>query len=315
MYTIEQKLASKNGWYTPAEARRYYGRYSRDGVTVHWWNTPEKAGTHAATVNYILGQAQKGNMSINYVVSDGKITQCVHPDNVAWHASSANPTTVGIEFDPRLKAEGYKKGGWLIWQLEKRYNKKLTMYAHNYWSGTQCPGTISMSKLREEANKWARGEYNPKPVPKAPAKASLTWSKLAKPVEYVANKPVTNLWNFDSTTWNMKSVKQFKKGDRITIYGKVVNNTLKATYLLTEYSYTNKITNGFNEVDLDKYVAPPAPTPKPVEPPKEQQPTEPPKTTPPIPPQASDFEARLSALEKLVASIVQFLKDKLGFNK
>jgi hypothetical protein len=36
-YPVEIKLASKNGWHTPAEARAYYGRYDRSGITVHWW--------------------------------------------------------------------------------------------------------------------------------------------------------------------------------------------------------------------------------------------------------------------------------------
>jgi hypothetical protein len=36
-YPIEVKLASKAGWFTPAEAKSYYGKYSRDGVTYHWW--------------------------------------------------------------------------------------------------------------------------------------------------------------------------------------------------------------------------------------------------------------------------------------
>lgn len=308
-YKIEIKAASKNGWQTPAEAKKYYGRYSRDGITAHWWNDPKliKDSDHNNIVKYVQNQAQAGNMSINYVLSNTKITQLVAPENVAWHATSGNPTTIGIEFSPHLNAEGYKKAGWLIWQLEKRFNKKLAIYPHKYWNQTACPGTISLTRLRDEANKWARGDYNPKPVTSV-VKASLTWSKLSKPVEYVANKPVTNLWNFDSTAWNMKSVKQFKKGDRITIYGKVVNNTLKATYLLTEYSYTNKITNGFNEVDLDKYVAPPAPTPKPVTPPEDVlQPVDPPKTEPAVPKEASDFEARLTALEKVVQAIVDFL--------
>jgi N-acetylmuramoyl-L-alanine amidase CwlA len=156
LYPIETRLASKNGWDTPDEARRRYGKYSRGGITCHWWNTPDKAGTHDETVEYILGQASAGNMSVNYVVSDKKITLLVAPDNVAWHATAGNPTTIGIEFDPRLGAEGYKRGGWLIAQLEKRYGKTLKLYRHSDWDETECPGTINIAKLSQEADKAKR---------------------------------------------------------------------------------------------------------------------------------------------------------------
>lgn len=114
------------------------------------------------------------------------------------------------------------------------------------------------NKATEIINKAKAGMTTPTP----PTKANLVWSKLSKPVEYVMNKNA-KLWNFNQTDWNGfgKGVKDFKKGDRVIIYGKVVNKTLNATYLLTEYSYTNKITNGFNQADLDVYVAPkPAPS-------------------------------------------------------
>lgn len=164
-YGIEFKIASKNGWDTPTEAKARYGRYSRDGLTVHWWNTPELAGTHDGTVAYILRQAAAGNMSVNYVVSDSKITLVVGPDNVAWHATKGNPTTVGVEFDPRLGAEGYKKAGWLLDQLEQRWGKTLKLYKHSDWSSTACPGTLDLAKIRAEATKWKNGIHDAKPAP------------------------------------------------------------------------------------------------------------------------------------------------------
>lgn len=306
-YTIETKIAAKTGWHTPAEAKAYYGKYARNGVTVHWWNSPNlvKDSDHNNIVNYILTKAKAGTGSVNYVLSNTKITMLVHPDNVAWASQGGNPTTVSIEFSPHLNAEGYKKAGWLIWQLEKRYNRKLALYKHSDWFATACPGTLNLNRMRSEANKWAEGGYNPKPAPKPIVKAKLTWSKLSKPKVYVTNKPTTTLWNFDATAWNMKSVKTYKKGEQITIYGKVVNETLKATYLLTEYSYTARITNGFNIADLDEHVVVKPPT-KPVEPPKEE-PKEPVKTEPTVPSRDSEFDDRLTAIERIVQKIVEFL--------
>ena len=309
MYDIEIKLASKNGWFTPAEAKSYYGRYSRDGITIHWWNSPDKVkdSDHDNIVNYMNNQASAGNISVNYVLSNNKITLSVNPDNVAWASNNGNPTTISVECSPHLNAEGYKKAGWLIWQLEGRYNKKLALYRHSDWTTTSCPGTLDINRMRAEANKWANGDYDPKPPKKEPAKAKLAWTKISTPKVYQTNKPTTNLWDFNNTTWTMKSVKTFKKDEKIIIYGKCVNETLGATYLLTEYSYTQKITNGFNQADLDVYVEPkPVPTPTP---PKEQQPDkeEPTKPEPTVPKDDSDFEKRLSALEKLVKYITDFL--------
>lgn len=168
-YAIEQRYAAKSGWHNPTEAKRYYGRYSREGITIHWWDLPERAGSHDGTVNYILNKAKQGSGSVNYVLSNDKITVLVDPDNVAWASQNGNPTTISIEFDPRLNAEGYKKAGWLIAELERRYGRNLTLYPHKHWFATQCPGTLDINRMRAEANKWKSGGYNapaPKPQPK-----------------------------------------------------------------------------------------------------------------------------------------------------
>lgn len=296
-YPIEIKLANKRGWHTPAEAKAYYGRYSRVGVTVHWWNSKDKVkdtlAQHNTIVNYMLNRAVAGNGSVNYVLSNHKITMLVNPDNVAWASQSGNPTTVSVEFSPHLNAKGYKMAGWLIYQLEQRYKKGLKLYKHSHWIATQCPGTLDLNKMRSEANKWKLGgAYNPKPVPAPipPKTAVIKWTKLPELTPYIINKN-TNLWNFNSTTWaGIKAVAPFNKGARIEIYGMAVNETLNATYLLTEYSFSRKITNGFNRADMDL-----APRPLPTPPPSEQ-----PAPSNPPPPVEPTLEERVSALEKLV---------------
>lgn len=267
-YPIEVKPAPKAVWFTPAEAKAYYGRYARDGITIHWWGDGTGANNHDNIVNYFL---RRTDGSVNYVLSDNKITMMVNPDNVAWTSQSGNATTVSIEHQPTLGAEGYKKSGWLVWQLEQRYGKTLKLYPHNYWWQTACPGTISLDRIRQEANKWASGGYNPAPAPTPtpPASASLTWTKLPNPVEYATNKQPTKLWNFNQTSWGGfgNGIKDFNKGERVIIYGTARNNTLGATYLVTEYSFNKGITNGFNSADMDVYMAPqPQPVPQPVPP-------------------------------------------------
>lgn len=162
-YTIEVKRVSKSGYLTPAEARNYYGNYSRDGIAVHWWNEPSRAGTHDQTVSYLTRQAAIGNVSANYVVSNNKITLLVNPDDIAFASGNGNASTISIEFDPRLNAEGYKRGGWLIKELEARYKKILHIWPHSRWVATSCPGTISLARLRQQADVWKSGTNSPKP--------------------------------------------------------------------------------------------------------------------------------------------------------
>ena len=164
-YGIEMKPASHAGWFTPAESNNYYAtRYARDGVVVHWWGDGTGASNHDNIVNYMNAQAAAANKSVNYVLSDNKITLCVGPDNVAWCSSKGNPTTISVETQPTLGDEGYKKWGWLVDQLEQRYGKALRLYKHSDWEATGCPGTISLDRIRTEANKWKSGEYD-RPAP------------------------------------------------------------------------------------------------------------------------------------------------------
>jgi hypothetical protein len=283
-YPIEIKICSKNGWSTPQEAPGIWGKYARNGVTTHWWGDGTGASNHDNIVNYFLGQAAAGNKSTNYVVSDNKITLMVSPDNVAWCSNAGNPTTISIEHQPTLGAEGYKKSGWLLWQLEGRYGKRLTLYRHSDWVGTACPGSIDNNRIRAEADKWATGGYlppTPPPVVVTPPSPTIriTYSKLTAPVNYTINKD-TSLWSFNSSTWGgIKAVKTFKKGEQYIVYGIGDNNTLKAHYGMTQYSFGSaditgspKATNGVNMADLTIVTSPvqPIPTPPPiqVDPPK-----------------------------------------------
>lgn len=309
-YNIEIRLASKNGWFTPTEAKNYYGRYSRDGITVHWWGDGAGASKHDTIVNYFLNQSQQGTKSVNYVCSDNKITMLVNPDNVAWASQSGNPTTVSIEFQPTLGAEGYKKAGWLINELEGRYGKGLRLYPHNHWVATQCPGSLDLNRMRAEADKWKSGGYNPAPAPQPtpaptpPPTTTITWKKWDEgKVTYILNKD-TYLWNFNSTSWNMTAVKPLKKGELFDVYGQATNSKLKATYYVTEYSFNRKITNGVNPVDLDVYVPPNTVAPTP--PPDSPKPENPP---PPVEPTVK-VSVVVSFLESIIALIKAFI-DKI----
>lgn len=272
-YPIEVKLASKNGWFTPQESINYYGKYNRHGITWHWWGDGTGASNHDNIVNYLLGNAERGQSSVNYVLSDRKITMSVNPDNVAWTSQGGNPVTVSVELQPTLGAEGYKKAGWLASELAARYGGDRAYYPHRYWNSTQCPGTISLDRIRQEEDKWQRGAYNPSPTPNptpaptpipTPIPVSVSFAKITA-ATYICNKQPTHLYQVNTSTWKMGVVKSFNKGDKIDIYGVAKNSTLGSEHYITKYSYDNKLPNGFSKADLDLFVAPaPAPAPSPV---------------------------------------------------
>ena len=280
-YPVEIKIASKNGWFTPAEAQNYYGRYSRVGITVHWWGDGTGASNHDNIVNYMNNQASLGNKSVNYVLSDNKITLCVNPDNVAWASQGGNPTTISVETQPTLGAEGYKKWGWLVDQLEQRYGRTLPLYKHSQWYGTACPGTIDLNRIRAEADKWKRGEYEPQPPvvtppPPAPVPTPPTPPKVTLQVTDIPNKQVklirqANLWDLGFTKYpDAKVVKTLPAGTVIDASA-IAKHPLGSTYYLTEYSFSKGINNGINTKDCEDVVAvpppvvePPAPIPVPI---------------------------------------------------
>ena len=311
-YALEIKICSKNGWSTPQEVPGIWGvPYARTGVTVHWWGDGTGADNHDNIVNYFLGQANAGNKSVNYVVSDNKITLMVSPDNVAWCSSKGNPTTISIEHQPTLGAEGYKKSGWLVDQLEGRYGRGLQLFPHKYWAETACPGSIDLNRIREEADKWKRGEYDnapaptPIPIPTPPPAPTvqLTISKLPAPIEYVINKD-TQLWNYNSASWGgFTAIKPLAKGEPFKVFAIADNHNVHAKYGVTEYSFNKNLTAGVNMKDLDIKPAQPVPVPPPiqVDPP---QPTNPPAPIPPTKDEEQDrrlglIEAFIEALKKL----------------
>jgi len=309
-YPIEIRLASKNGWSTPQEAAGIWRTpYAREGITMHWWGDGSGANNHDNIVNYFLGQAAAGNKSVNYVVSDNKITLMVSPDNIAWCSNNGNPTTISIEHQPTLGAEGYKKSGWLVDQLEERYGRLLSIYPHSKWIGTACPGSIDLNRIRVEANKWKTGVYTtPPPVvtpapptaPPAPT-VQITYSVLPTPVKYIINKN-TDLWNFNTATWTgFKSVKKMNQGEIYEVYAIADNHSTKSQYGVTKYSFDKKITNGVNMKDLNQIPEQPTPTPPPVQ------------VDPPTPPVTTvDKNVVIAFLEGLIASIKEFINKLKG---
>lgn len=305
-YPIEIKTASKATYFTPDEARAYYGRYSREGITIHWWGDGTGASNHDNIVNFFL---RRTDGSVNYVLSDNKITLMVSPDNVAWTSQSGNATTISIEHQPTLGAEGYKKSGWLVSQLEERYGRRLTLYPHKHWYATACPGTIDINRIRAEADKWASGGYNPKPPvlpPPAPTPAPTPVPQISLTIKDIVNKRVrlirdANLWDLHFAKYtDAKAVKSLPKGTEIEVSA-IANHPLGSSYYLSEYSFSKGIGNGINIKDCeDVNVEKPATTLPPVTVPIPSVPA-------PAPPTEPDRTAIITFLTMIRDLITNFL--------
>lgn len=265
-YAVEIKLASKNGYFTPDESRAYYGRYARTGYCVHWWGGGEPASAHDSIVNYMLSQTAAGNKSVNYVLSDNKITLEVGPDYVAWCQESGNATEVSVETQPTLTAEGYKKHGWLKNQLDQRYGRILTVHGHNFWFSTACPGSISLDRIVQETDKWARGVYDAPPVPAPipaptptplPPTADVVVSTLPSPVKKYT---LANAKLVDIKT--LKVINTYPLDTPIDIGGS--SNYNGKDFLLSIYATQHGTKQGFLVGDLKDQPTPvPAPDPPP----------------------------------------------------
>ena len=303
-------------WFTPAQSNNYYAtRYSREGATIHWWGDGTGADNHDNIVNFFK---RRLDGSTHYVLSDNKITVMVNPDNVAFTSQSGNPTTIAIEHQPTLGAEGYKKSGWLVDQLEQRYGRRLSLYPHNKWYPTACPGSIDIGRIRAEADKWKSGVYDaptpplPAPTP-APTPPPAPAPTINLEITNIVNKKVrtlidANLWDLHFTKYaDAKSVKILPKGTEIEVSA-TAKHPLGSTYYLSEYSFSKGISNGINvkdceNVDVEKpaTIPPPVIVPIPETPP---EPSEPPVVENPD----AGVGARLDVLEKLVQGILNFIK-------
>lgn len=258
----QSSLVTDTSWADPSN----YSAWREEpihGIVVH----------HTATTNLanVIGwfATPGAGASAHYVVADDKIYQCVKEEYTAWALGDwlGNNGTISIEVlnsgtggDWPVSKKSQETVIKLIAEIAKRNGLgKLwlnpeatwpTLSGHRDYVATICPGDYQYGKLPEYAAKANDINYPPTP------KADLKWSKLSKVTPYQMTKD-GYLYEFNHThANNVKKVKDFAKGEVVEIYGKCENKTIGKTYLITEYSYTRKITNGFQEGDMAKYEAP-----------------------------------------------------------
>ena len=119
----------------------------------------------------------KPGVSSHYAVGARSIHQYVKETDTAWHAGDwiANQESIGIEHeggpDLPITSTIYKKSSELIAEIWRRHGI-IPLRKHSEFRATQCPGTVSLSKL----DRMARDIINP-PDPCKNIKAELATSQ------------------------------------------------------------------------------------------------------------------------------------------
>lgn len=282
-------------------------------VTRQWWANPSNytagrsdtihgivihhaASTSLDSVGQVFSQYGRGG-SAHYGVKGTQVHQYVREEDTAWHCGdwAGNCCTVGIETvnstgapDWLVDDETLETLCKLVADIAKRNGLGRikfepdgtypTLSAHRDWSPTYCPGDYLYSKMSYIEKRANEINYPEK-------KAELKWSKLDKTTTYITVRD-THLYDFNKTSINdLTAIKAYAKNTTIDIYGKCENKTIGKTFLVTEYSYTKKIANGFKDDALTAQKAPePTPEPKPTPTPT---PDEKPDTEPPVKPDGS----------------------------
>lgn len=308
---IKSPLATET--YAAYEGNFTYGRSGRkiEAVTIH-----HMAGKLTAKRCGDIFQQVGRNGSSHYGIGyNGEIACYVGEENTAWTNSNWDSNCKSVTIETSNNVNG---GNWtvsdaslnslirLVADIAKRNNlgklvkgKNLTW--HCLFANTSCPGQYLLSKLDyivEEANKLNES-------------INLKYEKIEKK-SVILNKN-TNLWNLNFSNWNQaQSVKQFSKGTQIDNIVAVATHPLGSKYYITEYSYNNKIDNGFNVADCDNLQN------NPVEPPKEE-------VSPIIPdkPKTDDNKENTPIVEpiknkekfNIIQLIVDFIKKVLNYKK
>lgn len=142
-------------WFTPARCRDYYKiPYQFREIQIHWWDDPANKPSHAGVVEYIK---KKTSGSINYVASAGKITRMVAEENCALATQNGNPYGIKIECSPYGTDEDYRTIGWLVYDIQKRRGRLPLVPHKEYWN-TSCPGTLDLTRIQKEADKYKEDE-------------------------------------------------------------------------------------------------------------------------------------------------------------
>lgn len=236
-----------------------------EGITIHHWGDPANNPQFQGIVNYLC--RANGNTSAHYVATgtNRQVACIVSPDDTAWHAGTAwgNARTIGIECDPRCRAEDIDVVAELVAQIRDAYGD-VPIYWHSYFVATACPGRYTKSVLdkidklsytKQSGSKWGQVTSKTAPAPVVKTKAVPAAKKLTTPLKFTAKLDPTKVWDL-TTNPDYKAVTTIKKGAGFEAYAYIDFNGSR--YYVTKYSFEKGRKAGVNSNDL-------TPVPKPVQ--------------------------------------------------
>lgn len=171
------------------------GTWRKDFITLHWWGDPATKPQFDGVVSWFQNPA--ANVSIQYMVESGRITQMIPESAMAWHAgnSTANRHGIGIEVNPRLSDGDYEATAQLVAEIWRRRGK-LPLRRHREFFGTSCPGTMDVARIQRRAEQIYTGTGSTAPAVTAPSKEKKPMSLTNENIKNIASA-VVNDRSFD----------------------------------------------------------------------------------------------------------------------
>lgn len=153
-------------FFTPEKCLVYYGKPRIvTGITIHWWGDPAAGYTWDGTRRYL---SSPGPRSAHEVIEEGKVSHIVEFAMCAFHAGPGNPSTIGLECNPRQSDGDYETIAERIADIRKQYGFYLPLFPHKQFMTTTCPGTYDLARLDKRALEIGAARNNSTPPP-APA--------------------------------------------------------------------------------------------------------------------------------------------------
>jgi LysM repeat protein len=196
-----------------------------DTIFVHYTT----AGTFESTKNHFLNPASE--VSAHYIIDkNGDIYQMVQDADKAWHASSANQTSIGIEHvakvGDRLTAAQEKSSVNLIkWLMTEYKIPKENIKAHKQVISTSCPGNIfgddsedtNVPKFKAWVAKNFSNNVRPTPQPLSPPGLGLYIVQPGDTLSAIAELHDTTLDELLALNPSIKDPNLIFPGQRITV--------------------------------------------------------------------------------------------------
>src|SRR5699024_1696769 len=89
---------------------------------------------------------EDGTSSAHKAAQHGEVVTMVDDENVAWHAGSANPRTLGLELRPEATDGDYATAAKVVREWRDKHGP-LPLIARSDVSATACPGRWNLHRL------------------------------------------------------------------------------------------------------------------------------------------------------------------------